>query len=81
MNEIKQNEVMKMKKFEVGKTYSTRSICDSECIFSFEVLKRTAKQITLKHHNEVFKRGVYIYDGAEHCKPFGSYSMCPIIEA
>jgi len=70
-----------MSKFEVGKTYSTRSVCDHECIFSFEVLKRTAKQLTLKYHNEVFKRGIYLYNGVEHCKPLGSYSMCPIIEA
>lgn len=68
-------------KFEIGKTYSTTSICDSNCVFSFEVLKRTAKRITLKHHNEVFTRGIYVYEGVEHCKPFGSYSMCAIIHA
>lgn len=56
---------MEVKKFEVGKTYSTRSACDHECIFSFEVIKRTEKQLTLKHHNEVFKRGVYLYDGKD----------------
>lgn len=72
---------MEVKKFKVGKTYSTRSACDHECIFSFEVIKRTEKQLTLKHHNEVFKRGVYLYDGKEHCRPLGYYSMCPIISA
>ncbi len=70
-----------MSKFEIGKTYSTRSVCDCECIFSFEVLKRTAKQLTLKHGNEIFKRGVYLYNSVEHCRPMGYFSMCPIIEA
>lgn len=70
-----------MKKFEAGKTYSTRSICDSECIFAFEVLKRTAKTLTIRHGKDVFKRGIYIYDGDEHCRPMGYFSMCPIINA
>ena len=68
-------------KFETGKTYSTRSACDYDCVFSFEVLKRTAKRITIKHHDEVFTRGIYMHEGKEHCKPLGSYSMCPIIRA
>lgn len=32
-----------MKKFEIGKEYFTRSICDSECIFSIKITGRTAK--------------------------------------
>jgi len=72
---------MEVKKFEIGKTYTTRSICDSECIFSFEVIKRTAKQLTLKHGDEVFKRGVSMYEGSEICFPLGKYSMCPMITA
>ena len=31
-----------MKKFEIGKEYFTRSICDSECIFSIKITGRTA---------------------------------------
>jgi len=34
--------------FEVGKTYSCRSICDYDFIFSFEVVKRTEKFVSLK---------------------------------
>lgn len=30
-----------MKKFEIGKEYFTRSICDSECIFSIGLHPRT----------------------------------------
>ena len=67
--------------FQVGKTYQTRSACDYDCIFSFEVLARTPKQITISQHGRTFKRGVYTYDGIEHCKPLGTYSMCPVISA
>lgn len=73
--------------FEVGKVYGTRSICDQDTIFSYEVLKRTAKSITLRsvyrngHYGEPKRRGVYVYDGIEYCKPEGTYSMCPVINA
>lgn len=71
------------KQFETGKTYSTRSICDSECIVSIEVVKRTAKRITVLAggKTKVLGIGSYEIDGAEFVKPWGSYSMCPIITA
>ena len=27
------------------------------------------------------RRGVYVHDGVQHCKPHGTYSMCAIISA
>lgn len=69
-------------RFEVGKTYTTRSICDHNCIYSYLVVKRTAKQIHLRTQGkDTVKRGIYIYEGVEHCKPEGTYSMCPVINA
>lgn len=65
-------------KFEVGSTYSTRSICDSECIVSLTVAKRTAKTITTKA-GKVLR--ITSYNGVEQVKPWGSYSMAPIIDA
>jgi hypothetical protein len=70
-----------MTKFQVGKTYSTRSICDWDCVYSFTILARTAKQVTVNVHGKVCKRGVTVADGVEQFKPFGSYSMCAIIRA
>lgn len=70
-----------MMKFEIGKTYEARSACDYDCIFSFEVVARTAKQITIKVRGEEVKRGVSMYEGSEVCFPLGKYSMCPIIRA
>ncbi len=70
-----------MIKFEVGKTYSTRSICDHNCIYSIEVLKRTAKTITVREHAEVKTLRISIYKDVEQVKPHGSYSMAAIIDA
>lgn len=70
-----------MKTFQVGHTYQTRSICDHECIFSFTILARTAKQVTINVHGKTVRRGVFIWDGIEQFKPFGTYSMCAIISA
>jgi hypothetical protein len=68
--------------FQVGKTYVTRSICDYDTMFSFTILARTAKTVTVKVHNgKTAKRGLYLYEGVEQFKPYGSYSMCPIISA
>jgi hypothetical protein len=71
-------------KFEIGNTYSTRSSCDWDTIFSYTVIARTAKTITIEDkHGHVSKRGVKAdYDGvAEACYPEGRYSMCPVIKA
>jgi hypothetical protein len=70
-----------MIKFEVGKTYYDRSICDYDCIFKFEILARTAKQVTISYHGKICKRGLQVRDGVEQFKPFGTYSMCAIVRA
>jgi|SRR5215831_4126776 len=70
-----------MIKFEVGKTYATRSICDYDCIFSFTILARTAKTVTVEVHGKRVKRGLSAWGNAERFKPFGSYSMAPTIAA
>ena len=67
--------------FQVGRTYSTRSIGDHDVIYSFEILKRTAKSVTVKVYDKVVRRGLYIHNGVECFKPFGTYSMCAIISA
>ena len=72
-------------KFEVGKTYYTRSICNHDCIITGKVLKRTAATVTM----DVKGRGVKTlrictesaYYGCEAVKPWGTYSMCPHITA
>ena len=74
-----------MTKFNVGQTYSTRSICDHECVFSFTILARTAKQVTIQdpHTSDIktVRRGVSAWNGVEQFKPFGTYSMCAVVGA
>jgi hypothetical protein len=69
------------KSFQVGQTYFDRSICDYDCIFSFTILSRTAKQVTIQVHGKTVKRGLSVCDGVEQFKPFGSHSMCSIVTA
>jgi hypothetical protein len=67
--------------FKVGRIYATRSICDHDTWFSFKILARTAKTITIEVHGKIVRRGLSDYQGVEQFKPYGSYSMCAIIGA
>ena len=67
--------------FQVGKEYSTNSICDSNCWFTFEITKRTEKSVWIKDGKEIIRRLIYIWDGVESIKPHGTYSMAPILRA
>lgn len=70
-----------MAKFETGKTYTTRSICDSDHIISVTIAKRTEKTVTAKVMGKMKTFRVSYLLGAESFKPWGNYSMCPIIRA
>lgn len=65
-------------KFQTGKTYSTRSICDHDCVISITVKKRTAKTIKTDEGKTL---RIKLWNGVETVKPWGSYSMAPIIRA
>ena len=41
-----------MKKFEIGQTYSMRSPCMYDCIWTYTVTKRTAQTITITDGKE-----------------------------
>lgn len=71
-----------MIQFQVGKTYTTRSACDHTCIVSLIVVSRTAKTITADlGHRGVKTLRIAVYEGYETVKPWGSYSMAPVISA
>jgi hypothetical protein len=67
-----------MEKFESGKTYSTRSICDHNCIIRVTVARRTAKTIVTSE-GKTFRIG--LYDDVEYVMPWGRYSMSPMVSA
>ena len=73
-----------MIKFEAGQTYSTRSLCDHECVISFTVTKRTKLTVTgSDKHGKVqtFRVSPNYTCTAEQFYPWGRHSMCPIIDA
>jgi hypothetical protein len=73
--------------FVVGQTYTCRSAGDHTMVFSYTVVARTAKFITIEDDRGRTKRvGVSIStgwaaDGGEMAMPQGSFSMAPIIKA
>lgn len=66
---------------EVGKSYATRSSADYDCIFSFVILARTDKTVTVDVHGKTVQRRINVYGGVEKFNPFGTYSLCPVIYA
>ena len=70
------------KTFEVGNTYSARSACDHTAVWTWTVVKRSAKFLTLEASDGKNVRvGVKVSNGAEWALPMGSFSMAPVIRA
>lgn len=74
-----------MKKFEVGKSYSMRSACNHNCVWTYTVTERTAQTITISDGKVSKKcrisKDVSEYRNAETVYPLGKYSMCPSLTA
>ena len=80
-----------MKQFEVGKTYSMRSACDHDCVWSYIVISRTQKVVVLQQvrNGEPFgeqarfriSEAISKHRSAESVRPLGTYSMAPILSA
>lgn len=67
--------------FQVGRVYSSRSLCDYECIFKFAVVERTAKTVTILVHARPARRKIRVVDDVECIDPLGRYSMSPVLRA
>lgn len=70
-----------MNTFEPGKTYSTRLITDSSQEATIEVISRTAKTLKANTNFGPKTLRIFMWRDIEHVRPWGSYSMCPIISA
>lgn len=66
--------------FKVGQTYSTRSICDHNSIFSIEVVHRSPSGKTIKTACGKTLR-VNVWEGVEQVMPCGRYSFAPTVTA
>jgi hypothetical protein len=67
--------------FAPGNRYQLRFIGDSDSTVVFQVVKRTAKFVTINDGRGAIRCGIKTHDGAEYCLPFGSYSMSPALSA
>lgn len=69
-----------MIKFEIGKTYFTRSACDYDCIFKESIISRTEKTVKTESGKTLRVSDKYT-PGIEQIWPEGKYSMAPAIDA
>jgi hypothetical protein len=72
-----------MKQFQVNKEYQTRSPGDYDCIITCKIVARTNKTVTVL---DIFDKKLKtfrlkIWNDTEQFRPWGSYSMCPILTA
>lgn len=73
--------------FQVGTHYYCRSVCDHECIWTYTVLSRTSKFLTIQEirdgqlSGEPKRVGIssHYVSGAECVYPQGRYSMAPVL--
>lgn len=74
-----------MKKFEIGQTYTMRSACMHDCVWSYTVTARTAQTITITDGKEVkrcrINKQCSEWNNAETVHPLGRYSMAPSLSA
>lgn len=75
-----------MKKFEIGKTYSTRAAGDHNLFYTYTVTARTARTVTIKDDtgretkHRIRTRPDRIEE-AETIYPEGRYSLAPVLRA
>ena len=74
-----------MKKFEVGQTYTMRSACMHDCVWTYTVTKRTTQTVTITDGKQVktcrISKAVSQCRDAESIFPLGQYSMAPTLSA
>jgi hypothetical protein len=74
-----------MNRFEVGKEYSCRSVCDYDCQWTFMVVKRTEQTVTIKRkgtlNDKPTRHKITLGFDGECIHPLGNYSMAPVLRA
>ena len=70
-----------MKTIQAGQTLNARSVCDSECNFTAEVIARNGAFATVKVQGNTKRVKVMNHDDGEFLYAMGKYSMCPIFRA
>jgi hypothetical protein len=80
-------------RFEVGKSYEMRSICDHDCVWFYTILRRTPKTVTTTDNGKEQTFRVRVEEivcvtpvegrvkSIETIMPLGRYSMAPVLSA
>lgn len=68
-----------MRKIIAGTELRARSACSSNCVFTLEVISRTAAMATVKYLGRISKTKVHVRDGHEYLKP-GRHAWAPIFK-
>lgn len=67
--------------FEIGKTYTTRSISNSSFFYETTIISKTEKSLTAIFENKVRTYRIKIYNDTECFYPDGKYANCPVFFA
>ena len=68
--------------FKINQQLTCRAIGDHNIVYTANVIKRTAKTVTIKDKYSAEKRcKIHTTDGGEFIFPDGRYSMCPVFRA
>lgn len=65
---------------ETKRVLKTRSIVDADSFFTCEVLKETAKTMTVKIMGNITRCKKHEIEGKKFIRPLGNYSMSPTFE-
>lgn len=69
-----------MTMFEVGKKYYDTSVCDHNCVFVIEIVKRTAKTVVFLRNGKERRAKIHTDADGEYIIP-DRYSMAPVFRA
>ena len=68
-----------MNKFEIGKEYFSRSICNYDCIFTIKITGRTAKTVSYEYMGDSRRSKIRVDDSGEYIQP-DRYSTVILLE-
>ena len=66
--------------FEIGHKYYDTSACDHNCVFTIEIVKRTAKTVTFLRNGKERRTKLFCDERGEYIIPY-RYSMAPVFRA
>ena len=66
--------------FEIGHRYYDTSACDHNCVFTIEIVKRTAKTVTFLRNGKERRTKLFCDERGEYIIP-DHYSMAPVFRA